>query len=55
MRVLNPGPSEVGNKTASRAPSRFVMSRVHTENVACVGRCRMSGGGLTWDDDEEHC
>lgn len=41
MRVLRPGPSKVGNTTASRAPNRFVMSRVHTEDVACVGPCRM--------------
>lgn len=55
MRNCRPGPSKVGNTTASGAPHRFVMSRAHTENVACVGPCRMSGGGSTWDDDGEYC
>lgn len=37
MRDCRPGPSKVGNTTASGAPHQFVMSRVHTENVARVG------------------
>lgn len=40
MKDLRPSPSKVGNTTASGVWYQFVMSRVHTEDVASVGPLR---------------